>query len=392
MTTYSPSRQRSLDTLLSLISDCKDFRNPEKVAYSMQEIIFLVYCASLSHCESYYEIVDFGEDKLSFLRRYLPYKSGIPSHDTINTFLSAFSVQAFEQLLISWSTYDLNLPSGSHIAVDGKRIARSVTIEEQQTKKSEGGKQAIMMLNAYSLELSRCMASVEIPQKSSENEGLSSVLSLLDLSGCIVTQDAIGCYKDNVERLVEAKADYVIGLKKNQPTLYGLTEEVFKKVEPHSIEKQAQEKNKGRTEERTYKVLKINDLPDEFSELKELASSWENLNTIIKVESYRQENKNAEMTYEERYYISSLITDAQIFGKIIRGHWEVENRLHYVLDVFFYEDSGRKRKGNSAANCSCIRKMALNQLRKDDSNKLGIKRKRKKCARSEEYLDHIINL
>lgn len=388
----SPSHQRSLDVLIGEISNCTDFRMTGKICYPMVEIIFLTFCASMCNCESYYEIEDFGKDKLPWLRKYLPFENGIPRHDTINRFLSMFEPVEFERLLINWSSHDIRLSSGSVISVDGKRINRSVTIDQQQSKKESGGKQAIHMMNAYIEEFECCLASIHVKEDQGENQALASILDLLDLAGCIISQDAAGCYQKNVEKIISSKADYVIGLKANQRKIYEQTINLFNTQAVHSEYESGLELKRGRTEKRSYKVLYLNRLDSSADELLDLTENWQNLRTIIKVDSQRKENKKSEMAFFQRYYISSLECSAEQLSKIIRSHWKIENKLHWILDAVLNEDSGRKRKGNAAQNYSNIRKMALNQIRKIDDPSVGIKRRQMKCARNPQYLDDALNI
>lgn len=391
-TKRSPSRQKALDQLIEEIEKCQDFRQAGKIIYPMVEIVFLTFCGSMCYCHSYNEIEDYGNDKLDWLRKYLPFRNGIPNHDTINRFLSLFAPKEFEKLLINWVNHDLELPDGTVINIDGKRIARSVTVQQQQQKKEEGGKQAILMVNAYVEKLDCCIASIRVADKSWENDAVEDMLTLLDLSGCILTQDAAGCYKDNIDKIISSKADYVIGLKNNQPTLYEETVKLFEYITPDDVHNGKIEKGRGRVESRVCKVLYISELGSECEIFNQKAKEWNSLRTLIKIESTRKENARAKETYEERYYISSLDTSAKKLGCIIRSHWCVENKLHWVLDVVMNEDSGRKRKGNAAANFSQIRKMSLNQIKKINDPKTGVKRRQLKCARSDKYLENALSL
>jgi len=384
-------KKNTIAAFLDQIKICKDFRDPLKVEYSLEEIIFLVFCASLCDCQTYNEISDFGELRIDWLRKHLPYKNGIPSHDTVNRVLGLIDPKQLEQLLVNWSMYEMVLPQGTVISIDGKWLNKSVTAQEQQTKVSEGGKQVKGMLNVYCSELSSCIASVGIGGRSSERKGADQALDMLELSGCILTLDAGFCHHKTVDKIVkEKKADYVIGLKNNQKNLSKLGKKLFDKIDAEHAEYKQVEKDHGRIESRTCRVLDIASLSELKIEEREILNKWEGLNSIIEIDSKREILRTGKVSQQKRYYISSLDVSAQKASALIRSHWKIENNLHWVLDVVMREDSSGKQTKNAAINYSIFLKMALNHLKKVEDKGVSIKRKVKKCSGSLEYLEKTI--
>jgi predicted transposase YbfD/YdcC len=387
------SKDKLLTVLIGKFAECDDYRDPDRLSYPLVEILYLTFCASVCGCESFQEIVDFGELKLSWLRKFLPYENGIPSHDTVNTILSVLNTKQLEKVLAGFCEYSIKLPGGTVINIDGKKIRRSATIKEQQTKKTEGGKQSIIMVNAFCSVFNSCLASVRVSSKSGEKNALEDILQFLDLSHCLLTFDAGYCYTDVTDRVILSQADYVIGLKENQPKLYALAGDLLSSSLDVEIHVDPQEDSHGRLEQRTCTVLNINTLDkDQLEQYDEVLSRWKGLNTLIKVICQRTVKSTGKTSAEARYYISSKELTPKEANKIVRGHWEVENNLHWVLDAIFGEDKGTKRTGNSAANFSIIRKLAFNKLKTFEDPKVSMKRKIKKCAISENYLENVLGI
>jgi len=373
-------------------STLTDPRVAHKITYSLEEVLFLVYCSSVCHIESYEEIQDFGEDRLDWLQKYLPYQQGIPSHDTINRVMGLLNTKELEKILADISSYTVSLPDGSAVNIDGKWLGRSATVKQQQTKKSEGGKQASIMVNAYSALHSSCLASVEVGSKSGEKQAVSGILRLLDLSGCILTMDAGYCYKDTAEEVKSHGADYLMGLKDNQPLLASFVRGLFDQGLPSSVF-ETNDTGHGRIEKREYSILNINDLPPLGATGLQATTGWAGLSSLIQVESWVHNTVKGTKHHEKRLYISSCDMDVAKMASIVRGHWSIENSLHWVLDVCLGEDSSTKRSGNSAVNFSIFRKLGLNKLKAwnpKQGKKMSIKRKQNKCMVNTQNLENIL--
>ena len=326
----------------------------------LKEILFLIFCASLCGSQSYEEICDFGIGKLNWLRKYLPYKKGIPSHDTLNRVLGLLNVKQLEKVLTGIANYKIELSTGCVVNIDGKWISRSATIKEQQTKKENGGKQAVNMVNVFCKEINSCLASVRVGSKSGEKNAVSEVLEILDLSNCLITMDAGYCYTDVADEIKAGGADYLIGLKGNQPKLFELTQELLEQEMSLEIHKDKESRGHGRKEVRSCRVLKISKIEHKLKdEEKGILARWNGLTSLIEITSNREVISTNTKSTEKRYYISSKDLKAKQANEIVRNHWAVENNLHWVLDVAFGEDDSTKRSGNSATNFSIIRTSLL---------------------------------
>jgi predicted transposase YbfD/YdcC len=371
----------ALTSLLDSFRTVEDPRIDRSKLYPLIEVLFLSISAVLSGFEDWDEIADFGEEKLTWLRKYLPYENGIPSHDTLNRVISLIDYRSFEKCFIDWATMDIELPEGTLISIDGKNLRGSATKKELQTPRVQGGKAAIHLLHAWCHEFQMCLAQYKTDTKSNEITAIPAVLDLLEISGCIVSIDAMGCQKSIAEKIAEKNADYIFGLKDNQETL---SLAVFTAFEEHHQEaelgKNLQEgQNHGRKEQRVCRVLPANLLPDWAQ-----AADWAGLASIVEIQTRRTIMTSGVTEIEIRYYVSSLIANSEAFNLLIRSHWNIENQLHWTLDVIFGEDKSRKRVKNAAQNFSTLRKMALNLL-KAQNEKISVNRKRNKCALSDQY-------
>jgi predicted transposase YbfD/YdcC len=378
----------TLNKLVEVFSGIKDPRIERSKIYPLNEILFLTICAVISDCNAWDEIEDFGIDKLKWLRKYLPFQTGIPSHDTINRVMGLVDKRIFEQAFHDWATLGLVLPNGSILNFDGKSMRGSANKAEQQVAHIDGGKSAKHIVHAWCGELRLCLGQYEVDEKSNEIKAIPQLLDLLDISGCIVTIDAMGCQKAITEQIVEKGADFVIGVKDNQPNLRKAIETTFERI---GGERQAElsntEENEShsRIESRTCIVVGYEELPKETREL------WPAVKSIVKLISIRK-SKGSEDEFESRFYISSCSVDAKQMGKYIRQHWSVENSLHWVLDVSFHEDRSKKQANNAASNFSIILKMGLNLLNQVEGKKTSMSGKRKKCARSDEFREKALRI
>jgi predicted transposase YbfD/YdcC len=354
------SEQNQVSSLIKSLRAVDDPRIDRSKLYPLIEILFLTTSAVLSGFEEWDEIVDFGEEKIEWLRKYLPYERGIPSHDTVNRVISLIDHRVFERCFINWATMDIELPEGTVISIDGKKLRGSATKKEQQTAHAQGGKSALHVVNAWCHELQLCLAQYQTETKSNEITAIPVVLDFLEISGCIVTLDSMGCQKKIAEKIINKEANYVMGLKDNQEALSLATFCAFSENDEQANKDkelwQEAKNHHGRKETRLCRVLPAELLPA-WAE----ASNWKGLKSVIEIQSQRTVIASGVVETETRYYISSLSVDAPAFNRLIRSHWNVENQLHWTLDVVFGEDQSRKRVRNAAQNFSTIRKIALNQ-------------------------------
>ena len=359
--------------------------------YDLLEILLLCLSAGVSGYEDWEGIVDFGNAKLTWLRTYLPYSAGIPSHDTVNRVMGLIDARAFEKCFITWVHRSITLPSGAQICFDGKRLRRSASAKQQQTARADGGQSAVHLLHAWCDEIGVCVGQYQTPDKANEITALPVLLELLDVQGCVVSMDAMGCQKSVVSALTQAGADYVLALKENQPTLSAAVQAAFAQdpavgaPTTHTEDKP----HHGRHETRTVRVLPAQALQQGAPHL--ALAEWMNLASFVEVSATRTTVATGLVQTETRYYLSSLAAEATDFQLLIRRHWGIENRLHWVLDVVCREDQCRKRTQQAAANFALIRKSVLNLLRAIP-DKISLQRKRNTCALSDEYRQRCLQI
>lgn len=348
----------------------KDPRQAWKVNHSLLEIIVMTVCAVISGCEHWEDIVDFCRVKASWFQEKLGLKleNGVASHDTFQRVFQLIKPEELEASFMSWVRSVTQLSKGEIVSIDGK------TVRGSRDAKSK----AIHIVSAWANANQLVLGQVKTDAKSNEITAIPTLIEMLELKGCIVTVDAMGCQRDIADMITEGEADYVFGLKGNQSSLeddvklYFETEKVTDKTVTH-------DKGHGRVETREYCLEKEIDWLSQ-------KPSWRNLNAIGMVKSRVWENEV--MREEARYFITSL-TDVKTFAKAVRAHWGIENSLHYCLDVVFHEDACRTRKDNSAENFSVIRKVAVNIL-KNFPVKMSLARKRRKCEYDADFMADVL--
>lgn len=362
---------------MAIFGQMEDPRRTSKgnLKHQLLDIIFLVVSATVSSCNDWESIEVFGESQLLWLRKYYPYKNGIPSHDTMNRVFSSLDPKVFGKYFIEWTQEICRISEGDLVAIDGKTIRRSYD--------KNGSKSAIHVVSAYAEKNRICLGQIQTEEKSNEITAIPQLLDLLFLKGATITIDAMGCQKKIVESIRSKKADYVIAVKKNQQALYEEIENLFliTKTQSEHVEHDI---DHGRSE--TRKCTLINDLTflDE-------RKSWKDLSSVLKVETERYDKSSRKTTCETRLYISSRKDNAQYHNEIIRGHWSIENRLHWMLDVVFNEDQARRRAGNSAANFNIISKIALALIERVPHKK-SKRQRRFKAGFDSEFREKILNL
>jgi len=361
---------------LDFFKEIPDHRMERRKLYSVEEILLLTFCGIISGSDSWEDIEMYGEIKLEELKRYLPYKNGIPSDDTLRRFFRVLDPEVFEKSFVNWvESMQLNL-SGQVVAIDGKTSRRSFDDEVKP----------MHLVSAFASELGITLGQLKTPEKSNEITAIPKLLNLLDLTGSTVTIDAMGCQTKIVEKVLEKEANYIIGLKGNQESLNNDVRTYFNNKPTKIIFHTAEDVDKGhgRIEMRRCTVT------EEIEWLKETHHSWKGLRSIVEIESSRE--IKGKLTQEKRYYISSLPAIASTHLKAIRAHWGIENKLHWVLDVCFNDDQSRIRKGNAPRNIAIIKKTALNLMRivKKEFPRVSFKRMRKMAGWDYVFLDKIL--
>jgi len=317
-------------------------------------------------------IEEFGKAKKSWFDELLDLESGIPSHDTFGNVFAAINTQKFSECFSHWVA-DLTELSGENIiAIDGKPLRRSMD--------KASNKAAIYMVSAWATKNQLVLGQQKVDEKSNEITAIPKLLLQLDITGAVVTMDAMGCQTAVVDQIIEQNADYMLSLKGNQGNLHKDVKLFFETESTcPEVGHESYDVGHGRIETRTVRAS------SDIDWLKEQHPKWTALKSIIAVTAKRE--CNDKITEETRYFISSLdATAPKYLGQVVRAHWGIENNLHWVLDYAFDEDSQRTRMGNSAANMAIFRHISLNLLKSEKTAKIGIKNKRLKAGWDEDYL------
>jgi predicted transposase YbfD/YdcC len=335
----------------------------------------------ISGADDWVEIADYGRIKHEWFKTFLELRGGIPSHDTFGRVFSRIDPEQFGKCLINWIEEAVPRDGPDIIAIDGKTARRS------HDRANEG--KAIHMVNAWAVRNRLVLGQVKTEDKSNEITAIPELLKLIDVKECVVTIDAMGCQKEIARQIVEQGGDYVLSLKGNQGNLHKEVELLFEKAKednyrdlPHDTHTTV-DGDHGRVETRTYTT--IGDV-DWFED----KSKWPKLSSFGMAESRREIGDH--VTEDTRYFISSLPNDAIRFAEAARGHWGVENGLHWCLDIAFREDDSRVRKGHGATNLAILRRFALSLIKQDPARKVGVKASRKRAGWDNDYLLHLLRI
>ena len=366
-------------TILEHFSALTDPRVHLKTSHKLIDIVVITICGTICGADNWTEIVRYGRIKHQWLKKLLELPNGIPSHDTFGRVFSLLSPEEFQRCFLSWIQAVFTITDGQVIAIDGKKLRHSYDRSKD--------KSAIHMVSAWASDNGLTLGQVKTEEKSNEITAIPELLELLEIKGCIVTIDAMGCQRKIAAQTVDKEADYVLALKGNQGTLSedvslffsDAIENKFKDIDFDYHE--TVDGGHGRVEIRRHWAVSDIDWLDQKQD-------WKGLKTIGMVESERHIDEK--VSVEKRFFIASISKDAELLGKAVREHWGIENKVHWVLDVAFHEDDSRIRKGNAAENLAVIRHIGLNLLRSEKSQKVGIKAKRKMAGWDNSYLQKIL--
>lgn len=368
-------------SLHEYFKDMPDPRKDSRTRHLLMDILTIALLAIVGGAEGFNDIELFGRMKEEWLRSFLVLPNGIPSHDTFNRVFSMLSPKEFNRCFIAW-TQALAKKLEGVVAIDGKTLRRSFDSASKAT--------AFHVVSLWSAKNELVMGQIRTESKSNEITAIPKLLEMLDIQGCTVTIDAMGCQKEIAEKVLDSGANYVFGLKGNQESTFDAAKYLFRWEEKDGYrgvfhtEYSTLEKDHGRIEKReVYSIGNLNEI--------EGFEDWPGLKSITMVVSTREVIGKSPTT-ERRFYLSSLDADAEAIGRAIRSHWEIENKVHWVLDVDFNEDQARNRMDHSAENMAILRHMAMNLLRREKTSKASLRGKRLKASWSDDYILKLLSM
>lgn len=374
---------RIVATLAEHFGSLEDPRVRHLTDHTLMEIIIIAICGVTCGAETWTDIELFGNERLAWLRQFLELKNGIPSHDTFGRVFARLDPEQFQARFANWVQAVFQVTEGQVVAIDGKTARHS--------HDRGRGKEAIHVVSAWATANHLVLGQQTVETKSNEIEAIPDLLRLLDVSGCIVTIDAMGCQTALAEQIVKQKADYVLAVKDNQPHLHEDMALFFRLTEQNDFQKvesgyaRTVNKGHGRLEIRECRTI----AGQESLQFLRDYDRWPGLRTLAKVTSQRQ--VNGQTATETRYYISSLPNNAAQLLNAVRSHWGVENSLHWVLDMAFSEDASRIRQDHAPENMALLRRIALTLLRQEKSLKRGVQGKQLKAAMNPAYLLRVLS-
>jgi len=365
-------------SFLHHFSRLEDPRIDRKKLYPLNEIFLVTLTATICGAESWRDLELYGNEKLDFLRQFLPFSNGIPSHDTFARVFSLINPQSFSECFISW-TQSIQEVVPELISIDGKLLRHSYDTATSQAP--------IHMVSAFAFEARLVLGQVKVKEKSNEITAIPELLNLLAIKGAIITIDAMGCQKEIAQLISTKKALYVLALKGNQGSFYDQVHDHFALEEQSGFKGIAHDyyseydKGHGRIEHRECCMTDKIDWIEKIDE-------WQGINSIAMIRATRIIGDKK--TVETRYYVSSLPANAQLLARSVRAHWSIENSLHWILDVTLNEDASRIRVRNAPENIAVIRRIGLNLLQKAKPNDVSIKGLRKGAGWSNDILANIL--
>jgi len=366
--------------LVECFAKIEDPRIERTRVHRLSDILALAVLAVIAGAEGWEDIEEFGRQKQAWLKRFLRLPHGIPSHDTISRLFHALKPVAFQEALLQWLESLHEHLGLKLVAIDGKTVRRS---HDRRRMKS-----SLHLVCAWSVANHLVLGQQATDAKSNEITAIPELLKMLEFKGAIITIDAMGCQKEIARQIVDGGGDYVLAVKDNQPTLHAALQEHFTQLHESDFAASpvrrltTRDQAHGRREQREYYIVP---LPDS---LRAFRNDWKNLTSIGQAINITE--RDGRETSEVRYYILSLESKVKPFAAAVRGHWGIENCLHWVLDVTFREDESRIRKDHGPENFASIRRAALSIIKRDTS-KGSIKKKRKRAAWNNDALLSIVN-
>jgi len=357
----------------------KDPRRKHRRRHHLLDIIVIALCGVIANCNSWLDIETFARKRQDWLRRFLQFPNGVPSHDTFERVFARLDPLALQRCLLDWLKSISTALGLKHIAIDGKTARHSGSPTR--------GLGALHIVSAWAVEQDLTLGQVMVAEGSNEIPAIPALLELLDLKGALVSLDAEGCQKEIAAKIVAAGGDYVLTVKGNQPHLREDIEDCFTRAiesdfeEVHYDEYESEETGHGREEKRSYIVIYE---PEGLRHKHE----WEKLKVIGMC--YSERTEGGKTSEELRYFIGSRVMSARRYGDTVRGHWRIENSQHWRLDVIFGEDDSRIQQRNAQANFALLRKLALSLLKRHPGTE-SIRRKRLAASYDTAFLEEILS-
>ena len=363
--------------------DLEDPRRGRAKRHELLDIIVITLCAVICGADNWVEIEEFGKAKREWFERFLRLPNGIPSHDTFGRVFGMLDPERFAACFTQWVQSVSQLAQGEVVAIDGKTL--------RGCHDRANGRGALHLVNAWATENRMVLGQVRTEAHSNEITAIPELLGLLELEGCLVTIDAMGCQRNIAGQIVAGGADYLLSVKANQGELRRNIEDVFACWEregfsqvAHTYEEQVEGSHDRRERRRCWVIT----APEELA-YADPHGQWAGLGAVARI-SYEREGSSG-AGEDTRYYICSYPAQAEALLRAARHHWRIENSPHWVLDVAFAEDHSRVRTGHSDQNLAILRRLALNLLKQEESAKVGIKAKRKKAGWDYDYLLRVLS-
>ena len=368
-------------SILEHFSQLSDPRVKLKTKHILVEIVAMALCAIIAGADDWVEVADFSEQKEEWLKTFLKLPHGTPSHDTFGRVFSLINPEEFGKCFIAWLQNLFPFVDSDIVAIDGKTARRS--------HNRANGQKPIHMVTAWAVNQGLVLGQVKTNEKSNEITAIPELLRKLDLKKCVVTIDAMGAQTKITKQIIDQEGDYAISLKGNQGNLNDEVRQLFEDAEKNGYNHLEHDTHTtvdgdhGRIE--TRRCVVTNDI-DWYAD----KSKWIGLKTFAMIESTRDLGDKIEN--DTRFFISSLPMDAEQLLKVARGHWAVENSLHWCLDISFREDECRIRRKNAPENLAILRRFALNLIKNDPTRKTGVKASRKRAGWNLDYLEQLLGL
>lgn len=369
-------------SILVYFAELDDPRIEKNQKHALINVISIAILGVICGADTWVDIERYGNAKREWLGTFLDLKNGIPSHDTFGRVFRWLDAEQFQAQFIAWTQSLCELTEGQVVALDGKKLRRS--------HDKQHDRDGIWMVSAWAGENRMVLGQIKVDEKSNEITAIPQLLNVLNISGCVVTVDALGTQTAIAQQIIEAGADYILPVKDNQGTLYEDVDLLFEGFETDEYAEVVYDTAKqvavghDRREIRQCWVVQ----QPEYHHYLRRGQDWTKLTSLVKLLSIRQTAKKTEVTI--RYFISSWDASAQAFLKSVREHWQIENGLHWVLDIAFREDESRIRKDHAPQNMAVLRHMALNLLKQETSVKVGIAAKRKMAGWDNDYLVKVL--